>query len=221
MKQTMKTLLKNATMIVALLTMTCLSAGADEAKNETPKAALEKMAKAMAKGDTDSFVSCFDATKEEAKVLKAMGDFVGTTAKFQKAMVDAYGKEAVEDHQEGLQKMLDGNLVENVQIKIDGDKAVATMEGDEEPLDLVKKDGSWKIVPKSMLAEMVKLGDTPADLNNAHQESIKMFQSMTDAHKKVMPMIGKEGKTAEEIHAAMGQAMMKAMLENMPALEPE
>ncbi len=217
----MKTVMKNATMMVALLTMTSLSARADEAKNETPKAALEKMAKAMAKGDTDSFASCFDATKEQAKVLKAMGDFVGTTAKFQKAMVDAYGKEAVEDHQEGLQKMLDGNLVENVQIKIDGDKAVATMEGDEKPLDLVKKDGSWKIVPKSMLAEMVKLGNTPADLNNAVEEAVKMFQSMADAQKKVIPLIGKEGKTAEDIQNEIGQAMMKAMLENMPALEPE
>ena len=109
MKQTMKTLLKNATMIVALLTMTSLSARADEAKNDTPKATLENMAKAMAAGDADTFASCFDATKEEAKVLRAMGDYVSTAAKFQKAMMDAYGQEAVKDEQKGLQKMLDGN----------------------------------------------------------------------------------------------------------------
>jgi hypothetical protein len=216
MKQTMKTLLKNATMIVALLTMTSLSARADEAKNDTPKATLENMAKAMAAGDADTFASCFDATKEEAKVLRAMGDYVSTAAKFQKAMIGAYGQEAVKDEEKGLQKMLDGNLLENVQIKIDGDKAVATMEGEDKPLNLIKKDGSWKIVPASMLADLVKLGDTPADLNNAVEEAVKMFQAMADAQRKVIPLIGKEGKTAEDIQNEIGQAMMKAMLENMP-----
>jgi hypothetical protein len=48
----MKTLMKNATMIVALLKMTSLSARADEAKNETPKAALDKTTH-MNKNTTD------------------------------------------------------------------------------------------------------------------------------------------------------------------------
>ena len=213
--------MKNATMIVALLTMTSLSARADEAKNDTPKAALETMAKSMAESDTDTFVSCFDATKDEAKVLRAMGDYVSTAAKFQKAMIGAYGQEAVKDEEKGLQKMLDGNLLEKVQIKIDGDKAVATTEGEDTPLNLIKKDGSWKIVPASILTDLVKLGDTPADLNNAVEEAVKMFQAMAAAQKKVMPMIGKEGKKAEDIQNEIGQAMMNAMLENMPDPETE
>lgn len=52
----MKSVVKNTTMLVALLAMTALSAGADEAKNDTPKAVMEKMFKAMAKSDADVII---------------------------------------------------------------------------------------------------------------------------------------------------------------------
>ena len=84
----MKTLMRNTIILVVLMAMTDLSAGAGEAKNDTPKAALEKMFKAMAAGDADTFVSCFDATEDEGKVLRAMGDYMGTAVKFQKAMFE-------------------------------------------------------------------------------------------------------------------------------------
>lgn len=217
----MKTVMKNTTTIVALLAMTGLSVGADQAKNDTPKAALENMFEAMAKSDADTFASCFDATEDEAKVLRAMGAFMGTAVKFQKAMIDAYGDEGVMDNLKGLQRILDGTWKEKLKIEIDGDKAVATQEGEDRPLKLLKKDGSWKIAADSMLGDSVKLGDNPADLDKSVDKAVKMDQALAAAQKKVMPMIGKEGKTAEDIKKEIGQAMMKAMFENMPAPEAE
>lgn len=210
----MKSVMRYTTMLVALLAMTGLSAG--EVKNGTPKAALLTMTESMAKGDADTFVSCFEATKDEAKVLRAMGDYMGTAAKFQQAMIGAYGEEGVMEDKKGLQRILDGTWKEKLKIEIDGDKAVATMKGEDEPLKLFKKDGSWKIKADSMLADSVKLGDTPADLSQAVDKAVRMFQAMADAHKKVMPMIGKEGKTAEDINNEIGQAMMKALFETEP-----
>ena len=217
----MKSIVKNTTMLVALLAMTGLSAGAGEAKNDTPKAAMEKMFKAMAKNDADAFVSCFDATEDEAKVLRAMGNYMGTAVKFQKAMIDAYGDEGVMENMKGLQGILDGTWKEKLEIKIDGEKAVATAEGEDKSLELIKKAGSWKIAADSMITDSVKLGGKPADLNQAFDKEVKMFQAMADAQKKVMPMIGKEGKTAEDINEFVGAAMIKAVFGNMPAPETE
>lgn len=217
MKNVMKTVIRNTTRLVVLLAMTGLSAGAGGAKNDTPKTALEEMTKAMAAGDAETFVSCFDATEDEAKILRAMGEYMGTAVKFQKAMIDAYGDEGVMDNMKGLQGILDGTWQEKVKIKIDGEKAVATQEGEDKPLKLIKKAGSWKIAADSMLADSVKLGDTPPDLNQAVDKAVKMFHAMADAQKKVMPMIGKEGKTAEDINQEIAQAMLKAFFENMPA----
>jgi hypothetical protein len=206
--------MRNTAIIVALLAMTGLSAGADEAKNDTPKAALQTMFEAMAKNDADTFVSCFDATEDEAKVLRAMGNYMGTAVKFQKAMIDAYGDEGVMENMKGLQGILDGTWKEKLEIKIDGEKAVATAEGEDKSLELIKKAGSWKIAADSMIPNAVKRGDPPADVSEAVDKEVRMFQLMADGQKKVMPMIGKEGKTAEDIKEIIGALVMKAFLEN-------
>jgi len=206
--------------LVALLALAGMLIGCGNSKNETPKAALESMAKALADGDSETFVSCFDATEDQVKILKALCDFAGTTAKFQKAMVDAYGDEAGKDDNDSLQKMMDGSWLEKVKIEIDGDKAVATSEGQDKPLNLIKKDGSWKIAADTMTAGAVKGGATPEEASQNIDKAVKMFQAMAEAHKKVMPMIGKDGKTAEDIKKEIGAAMMKAMFGNMPKPMP-
>ncbi len=189
-------------------------------KNETPKAALESMAKALSEGNSDAFVSCFDATEEEAKVLNAMCDFAGTATKFQKAMVAAYGEEAGKTEDNDMQEMLDGSWLKKVKIEIDGDKAVANKEGEDKPLNLIKKDGSWKIAPDAMMSDMVKAGTTAAETSQNVDKGVKMLQAMAEAHEKIMPMIGKDGKTAEDIKKEIGAAMMKALFSSMPMPMP-
>ena len=71
-----------------------------------------------------------------------------------------------------------------------------------------------------MLDDSLKVGDTPADVAKNVDKAVKTFQAMIKAHKDVMPEIGKEGKTVEDVKKQLGQAMMKAMFSNMPAPMP-
>lgn len=70
-----------------------------------------------------------------------------------------------------------------------------------------------------MTANSVKSGDAPADRSEVVDKEVEMFQAMADSQKKVMPMIGKEGKTAEDIQKEICQAMTKAIFETRPAPE--
>ena len=108
--------------VVALLALAGMLVGCGKPKNETPKAALEAMAKAMTSGDSEAFVSCFDATEDEAKILKTMCELGNATMEFEKAMVKAYGEDAVgKTEKNDFKEMLDGTWLEKVTIKIDGD----------------------------------------------------------------------------------------------------
>ena len=208
-------------MLVVPLAMASLSAGAGGARNDTPTAVLATMVKAMVEGDADTYVSIFDATEDEAKVLRAMCNYYGTALNVQKAMIDAYGEGGVMEDKKDLHAMLDGTWQEKVKIKIEGDKATATREGKDKPIKLFKKDGSWNIAADAMIADSVKLGGKPAGLNQDGDKAIKMFQAMADAHNEVMPMIGKDGKTAADINQYIGQAVLKAFFASMVMPETE
>jgi hypothetical protein len=110
-------------------------------KATTPKDALKNMGKAIRDGDKDAFVACFDATKDQEKLLIAMYEKTSVTMKFEDAMKKEYGKDAVE--KSTLDKLMDDKWLEGVEIKVDGDKATATKKGMKEAMNLVKKDGGW------------------------------------------------------------------------------
>jgi hypothetical protein len=111
---------------------------------------------------------------------------------FHKAMKEAYGEKY-------KGKMdIDTDEVEKAEVKIDGDKATLKMPDQRAGMDLVKKDGAWKIDPGE------KLSKDP-------DKSIKMMKAQVEAYEAVMDDIGKEGETAESIGKKLMQAQMKAM----------
>ncbi len=184
--------------VIACLSLS-LSAGCSK-KASTPKEALENMVKAMQDGDSEAFVACFDATEDQEKFLGVMCEVTYAKMKFKEAMVKEYGEDAIPKSY--LDDFKDDKWLEDMEIKIDGDKATATKKGQKEPLNLVKKDGEWKIDAKDMADEnqMKDMGMT-----------LKMFEALTKAMKDATSKIGKKGYTAEKIHKEMYEEMAKAM----------
>ena len=143
-----------------------------------------------------------------------MCEMTSITMKFEDAMKKEYGEDAVEQigPKGGLDEIRDETWLDKVEIKIDGDKATAVKEGESDPLNMVKKDGVWKISADAMLP--------PEGIKDADKTS-KMFETMAKVYKDATANIGKEGYTAEKIKQEMGEAMMKAMVEMaMPPEEP-
>lgn len=176
-------------------------------KASTPKEALKNMGEALREGDKDAFVACFDANEDQKKMLGAMCEFVDVTVKFEEAMIKAYGKDAVKGGKKSpLDEFKDDKWLDEVEIKIDGDKAIATKKDEKKPLNLVKKDGAWLISAGDMI---------PPDEMKDMDKALKMIGVMMKAVKDATGNIGKEGYTAERINQEIGAAMMKAIMENM------
>ena len=173
-------------------------------KAATPKDALENMADAIRKGDKDAFIACFDASDDQKKVMGAMCEMMAVMMKFEDAMKKAYGEDAVKKSgSKGiLAELKDDKWLEGITIKIDGDKATATKEGEKEPLHLVKKDGGWKISAGDMLSA-IQMKDTG--------KALKVYGAMTKVIKDATGKVGKKDYTAEKIDKEKSEEMHKAI----------
>ncbi len=182
--------------MVAIATTGC---GPKEAS--TPKEAAKLMAEAMENGNKDQYLAQFDATEDEKKVIGAQFDMTQAMMAYHKKMKDAYG-----DKFKGNMD-INTDEIDKAEVKIDGDKATLKMPDQQAGMDLVKKDGAWKID----LGE--KLGEDP-------DKAIKMMTAQVEAYEAVMDDIGKEGETVESIGKKLMQAQMKAMgMGDMPTPE--
>ena len=182
--------------------------GAAPRSARTPKEALVNLGAAIEAGDSDAFIACFDASEKEEEMLGIVADFMSTAKDFEAEMVKAYGRDSVK--QQGQMKMgagsmaalADKKLLDEATIKVTGDTATATMEGEKEPLKLVKKGGVWKV--------------NVADLNMGDEKQAKMVLMMLDAMSKAMAgarkNIGKPDYDAKKINEEIRKAMMGSMM---------
>lgn len=180
--------------------------GEELPKAKEPEQVLENLRTAIKNSDTDQFMACFDADGAEKRVLKATADFVFVGTEFSEKMEEEYGEGVMKDEDEEypFRGLLDDDWLDEVEIEVDGDTAEVTHPDQDEPLDLVQVHGEWKIATK--LAE---------DPDENVETAIAMVEAMTKAFRDVMPMIGKEGYTAEKIKEELGRRMMQAVFSDM------
>ncbi len=194
--------MRTTTSIVALLlAATGLMAGCGEdGGSETPRGTLQAMADAAMAGDTDDFVKCFDASDGDAKILRALCEYGCTAAKFKHAMTNAYGETDAEPSHggSGLKSILNGSWLDDAEIEI---RATVTRSKGGIPMELVFKDGKWRIVTEAITGGMGQNTDA----------AVRAIHAMSDAHKEVMPSIGQKGKTAMDIRKELGDATHAAL----------
>ena len=190
---------------------------------KTPKQAIDTLLKAVADGDKGTVVAMLDAPGKLPDVVGSAVALVPSAAKFEEAMKKAYGEDVFEKASSaepapggmpfgpemvtgGLAKLKDRTWLDKVQIKVDGNEATATLEGQE--VKLAKKDGTWKI----SLGEMLPVKDLAKlkPLIDAASEALPKIKGVVDQSTK---KVGKAGNTAEKILAEM-----KAELE--PVIAP-
>ena len=178
-------------------------------KADTPKQALENMRLALLTGDEKAFVNCFEASQAQKQMLGSMCEFSSAAGEFQKAMEKAYGEGSFKQNKvpNPGADLQDENWLEDVTIKVDGDRAEVLRQGIPQGLKLIRKDGLWKIDSWSMLGAQ----DSPDDKDM--DQAAKMFQAMTKAIEQVRPKIGQAGYTAEKLDQELKQAMMMAMMQ--------
>ncbi len=182
---------------MAMFAIGCGGGGAKDAK--TPKEACVNMTEAVETGDEALFLSAVHTEDEE--MAKAMFGQISAMYDYSKKFEAEYGKAPGKG---GKKMPTSKDVAEKVKIKEDGDKAVATMPGQSGDMDLVKKDGVWKV-------DISKGTPTGAE----KEKALKMSKTMADVVKEVTGKIGTEGYTAEKIEKELGAAMMKAMMSSM------
>ncbi len=175
---------------------------------DTPKQVVTNMHTALRNGNKDALVACFDAAPEEKELLEAAADFILEVKAFQDAMVDAYGRESVEGDNEELVAMFQSDWVDKMTFEITGDTATATHPDEDEPLELVRKDGVWKV-------KVDKLQVGAEDENEDPAEAIKMMEGMVKIYRETRPNVGAEGYTAERVKEELSTRMMQLMMKHM------
>ena len=178
--------------------------GQSDQEAKTPQDALSNVQKALLAGDSEAFTACFDATKEQVKVLEAMCGFVSAASEFEKAMRSAYGQGSVGSAgKTDLDEMKGDAWLKDVTIEAEGDKATATRKGGKGVWQLVRKDGVWKIDPRGMLARGEEKNDEES------RQVVDMFRTMTEAIGQVAKRIGGPGYTAEKINQELAAAITR------------
>ncbi len=196
----------------------------------TPKGTLANLAEAMKAGDTKRLAACFAGTAEEKKTIVMQLETMCLMYKFSEAMEKEYGKEALKRGMMGDVKDALKQL-QTARVETEGDTAKVFMTREGRPererpeMTMTKTNGLWYIenpmkeqgrqMPKQMI-----------------EQQEKMIKAMKAAVAGIMPEIGKEGVTAEEINKKlkaameaamkemMGGAMEGAMIEDKPAPAP-
>ena len=193
----------NKIQLVAILGLCAvLTAGCSSVKKaETPKQAMANMRQAMLDGDGDAFAACFDADEKQTKMLKMSCEMFNAMHKFNEAMKKSYGDKAPKGMSSSMDELRDEKWEEKLEIKIDGEKATAKMAGKSDELDLLLKDGVWKISAKDMV---------PEKDDAAFDKELKQAEAMIQAYKDLTPKIGTEGYTVEKVMKELSEAMMKS-----------
>ncbi len=203
--------MKRTGLLLALMMVVVTLGAADTlAAGKTPQETLAKVAAAFKSGDAAAMTSCYKTNEQSARAMKAMVPVAKVMIDFSEKMEAAYGKEAANVFGGSGPR----NMAENVAkatVKIDGDKAVATIPGERKPVNMVKENGVWLVVDKTM-SEMTK---EQVDM------MLKQVVPMRVALESVMGEIGKEGVTQQDIMQKMTTAMQKAMAEAMKTPAPK
>jgi len=166
-----------------------------------PKAVALTTLKAMAAGDGVAAVAFYDCSPEDKEYMIKTMPFLETIKNLVDAATKAYGVDAWEAARDkagiGMRIPDMANAEKNMQCTITGDKAICTLQGLPHPLNLVRKDGLWLIVPQQ------------AQLPLLHQRGdiLKSILATKAAIDAIIPKVGAGNVSVDDICAEVKKAM--------------
>jgi hypothetical protein len=169
-------------------------------KAKTPKEAIANMSKATQNMDKGQFLAATYLGESGREFAEAMFDSMAAMTAFGKEMEKAYGKDATADLPKDKPALTDEEI-DKLEIKEEGDKAIAKDPKSGKPMPLIKKDGAWMV-------DMT--GEIPTGEDRA--KALKQAKAVTKAVNEVRAKIGKPGMTKEKIGEELMGAMMAAAM---------
>ena len=151
-----------------------------ETDSTTPRGTLTLLNRATANGDTASVRKLMNAsTTQESRIADALVMRTDAFTKFRQAAVKSFGAEAAskltgtEEETAAAEK-----AIQSADVKIDNDKAIVQMEN--QPVNLVKVEGMWKLSLAGLAAGMA-----PADVDKMLEQMKTLASVMVQTSDEV------------------------------------
>jgi hypothetical protein len=163
---------------------------------------VRQMGQAMENGNREQFLSLVKSGDDGEEVASAMFDVITAMKQFEQAMVQKFGPDSVTSESMNMNVSLpEDDQLQAMQVQVDGDTAVATVPGEQQPMTFVRENGQWK----ADLASALPPGDDK-------QKMLTMLKGMAAAANDGRKMLDKPNVTAEQVQQAMmGRIMMLMM----------
>jgi hypothetical protein len=191
--------LKTFTICAAMLAV----CGCGPHKASTPRQALENMRQALVDGNGKRFAECYVADAAQKKFLVAACGYLKVSAEFEKKLTAAYSTNAVERgnarSRNLFNQLANGKTLEDVQIKVDGETATATLTNYLPALVLAKQGGVWRI----------RVNGLAPPFANDMDEALATTAALTEFTKQAIAKIGKPGESAAKIREDIRTAILQ------------
>ncbi len=202
--------------------------GASLPDADTPKQLLSNMADIFADGRTDD-VDSLIAPKAEGReelvgLLKSLVGAMSKMTKLEEAAIAKYGDEAKElskgDGPTSDMPFKDLKAkIDKAEIKEDGDKASATLEGEDDPIKMVKADGAWYLDATDIQKEMSGEGGPGIELvkkmMGAMEQLADAGMKLIDENEKFADFKTAMDKKGEEIMAPIMAELLGAAFQEL------
>lgn len=185
---------------------------------ESPNHAVRKLLLGMSEGRGDVVASAIEQETEGgeafAEFMRGMADLNGEVRNLQQEVQDKFGEEGLAVFEETLdfEAEMQPEQVEQMEIELDGEQAVARLPDDagpmDEPIRMVRRDDRWYVQPPAEMAEMS--GQISQMVMDAMQRQIDAVRTAID-----------EARTVEELEENLETAGSAGFPLESPADVPE
>lgn len=170
----------------------------------TPKEAVSKLFDGMLEFDKAKFLGSLAGDTQELKAAEAFIDYMIAVKDFKKSVIDKYGASGwAHFEKEGGAKLSlnmtnNKEMLDSMKVQVEGDKAVCSMPGEAQVMNLSRKNGVWYVNAKDVFTT------GGMDL----EQFIKVWSGMSNLIRKKQQRIGQPGVTAQSLDMELGNEML-------------
>jgi len=179
----------------------------DDKEAQATKKALIAFARSVETGKKKQFLDSVAMTPAEKPLIEATWRFIREHAKFEADMKKAYGSTGQAALAKGQQTLVGKTtptleeLEKGLMVTVAGQTASAQIEGQSNPMNLVRVDGRWK----------VQLFPPGQIQGQAAEMMVSLMDGLTKTIKQARKNIGKKGYTADRIMEEVNASILSPM----------
>ncbi|MHC4955700.1 MAG: hypothetical protein ACYTGZ_17755 [Planctomycetota bacterium] len=175
---------------------------------DSPREVIRKFAVGFESADYDAVDAVVHGDDSDRAYLRSAFAFFTAARAFKARMLEVYGEDGWAQFNDNADASLtiteprDPEVYERMDVRVQGDSAVARDPSENRPLHLTRRDGHWFIDLRA------SMGLPEARL----EPETRMFNGFADLYRKKMARIGAAGVTADSLDAEMGPEISGVIL---------